>query len=224
MQNLKFNSFCASLAVLAACNNGSSAPSTAGRSNSELSEDFKLQILHASPDAPAVSLSVTSGQTNTQLLTNETDYKGGTAAAQLDVGSYTVRVDGLLPGGKASVNGPLDVDFAADTLYSIVAAGNVADLAPIVLTQPNSPVPAGSVRLRVLHAAPMAPQVDVYATAPGADLAASPRIGSFSFGDDLGPIEVPADDYQVRVTLPNNPDAVVFDSVTITLADGSKLS
>ena len=69
----------------------------------------------------------------------------------------------------------------------------------------------------------MAPQVDVYATAPGADLAASPPIGSFSFGEDLGPIEVPADDYQVRVTLPNSPDAVVFDSGTISLTDGSDL-
>ena len=224
MQNLEFNSFCASLAVLAACNNGSSAPSTAGGPNSELPENFNLQILHASPDDSAVSLSVTSGQTTTQLLTNETDYKEGTGAAQLEAGSYTVRVDGLLPGGKASVIGPLDVDFAADTLYSIVAAGNVADLAPIVLTQPNSPVPAGSVRLRVLHAAPMAPQVDVYATAPGADLAASPPIGSFSSGEHLSPIEVPADGDQARVTLPDNPDAVVFDSVTITLADGSELS
>ena len=210
--------------ALAACSNGSSTPPPiASGSNPAPKETFNLQILHASPDAPAVSLSVTSGETMTQLLTNETDYKEGTGAAQLDVGSYTVRVDGLLPDGKATVIGPLDVAFQADTLYSIVAAGDVASIAPIVLTQPNDPVPAGNVRLRVLHAAPMAPEVDVFATAPGADLAASAPIGSFSFGEDLGPIEVPADDYQVRVTLPGDPDAVVFDSGTISLADASNL-
>jgi len=224
MTQIKIVSLLATLAVLAACSNGSSAPPPiASGPNPAPTETFNLQILHASPDAPAVSLSVTSGQTSTQLLTDRTDYKEGTGAAELNVGSYTVRVDGLLPGGKATVIGPLDVDFAADTLYSIVAAGDVADLAPIVLTQPNDPVPAGNVRLRVLHAAPMAPQVDVYATAPGADLAASAPLGSFSFGEDLGPIEVPADDYQVRVTLPDDPDAVVFDSGTLSLAAGSNL-
>ena len=223
MKHLKIISLLVSLAALAACSDSSNAPPATGGPSPALTETFNLQILHASPDAPAVSLSVTSGQTNTQIFTDRTDYKEGTGAEELIVGSYTVRVDGLLPGGKATVIGPLDVEFAADTLYSIVAAGDVADLAPIVLTQPNTSVPAGYVRLRVLHAAPMAPQVDVYATAPGADLAASPPVGSFSFGEDLGPIEVPADDYQVRVTLPNDPDAVVFDSGTVTLADGSDL-
>ena len=182
MQHLKFISLLASLAVLAACSDSSNAPPAAGGPSTLPTETFNLQILHASPDAPAVSLSVTSAQNNTQLLTNGTDSKEG-----------------------------------------IVAAGDVAHLTQSVLNQPNTSVPADYVRLRVLHAAPRSPQVDVYATAPGADLAASPPIGSFSFGEDLGPIEVPADDYQVRVTLQNSPDAVVFDSGIVSLADGSNL-
>jgi hypothetical protein len=214
----------ATLAVLAACDNGSSTPPPiASGPDEEPLAKFALQMLHASPDAPAVDIFVESADVTTALLPTDVDYKAGTGAAELDIGTYTVRVDGKTPDGPVTVIGPLDVTFEADTLYSIVAAGDVASIAPIVLTQPNDPVPAGSVRLRVLHAAPLAPEVDVYATAPGVDLAASAPIGTFSFGEDLGPIEVPADDYQVRVTLPDDPDAVVFDSGTISLADGSNL-
>ena len=183
MQDIKFTSLLTSLAVMAACSNDSSAPPLdAGGPSPASTGIFNSQISHASPDAPAVRLSVASAQTNTQILTNETEQKDGPPAA-----------------------------------------GDVANLTQSVLNQYNTPVPADYARLRVLHAAPLAPQVYVYATAPGADLAASPPIGSFPFGEGPGPIEAPADDCRVHVTLPDNPDAVVFNSGTVTLADGSEL-
>jgi hypothetical protein len=154
---------------------------------------------------------------------SDVDYKEGTGALALDVGTYTVKVDGILPGGNATVIGPVDLAFAADTLYSIIAVGDVANIEALVLTQPDTAVPAGSVRLRLVHAAPNAPQVDVYLTAPGADLAALAPAGTFSFGEDLGPVEVPAGDYQARVTLAGNAAAVVYDTGTITLSSGSNL-
>jgi hypothetical protein len=176
---------------------------------------FMLQVLHASPDAPAVNVLVNG----TQRLAG-VDYKQGSAALQLDVGSYDIQVDGITPTGTATVIGPVNLTFDADTLYSIVAVNDVANIEPVVLQQPDTAVPADSARVRVLHAAPMAPQVDVFATAPGADLSAEAPIGSFSFRGDLGPIEVPNGDYQLRVTLPGDPNTVVFDSGTITLNDG----
>jgi hypothetical protein len=54
-------------------------------------------------------------------------------------------------------------------------------------------------------------------------LTVEPAVGTFSFKEDLGPIQVPAGDYQIRVTLPNDPGTVVFDSGTITLQDGNDL-
>ena len=178
---------------------------------------FRVQALHASPDAPKVNLSI-----GTSTISN-VDYKVGTGALEKNVGTYTVKVDGILPSGTATVIGPVDVAFAADTLYSIVAVGDVADIEALVLQQPDTPVPAGSVRLRVLHAAPMAPQVDVYLTAPGANLSASAPAGTFAFGGNLGPVEVPAGDYQVRVTPAGDASAVVYDTGTITLAAGGNL-
>jgi hypothetical protein len=178
---------------------------------------FRVQALHASPDAPKVNLSI-----GTSTISG-VDYKAGTGALEKNVGTYTVKVDGILPSGTATVIGPLDVAFAADTLYSIVAVGDVAAIEAVVLRQPDTPVPAGSVRLRVLHAAPMAPQVDVYLTAPGASLAASAPAGSFAFKGNLGPVEVPAGVYQVRVTLAGKPASVVYDTGSITLAAGGNL-
>lgn len=178
---------------------------------------FRVQALHASPDAPKVNLSI-----GASTISN-VDYKVGTGALEKNVGTYTVKVDGILPSGTATVIGPVDVAFAADTLYSIVAVGDVADIEALVLQQPDTPVPAGSVRLRVLHAAPMAPQVDVYLTAPGANLSASAPAGTFAFGGNLGPVEVPAGDYQVRVTPAGDASAVVYDTGTITLAAGGNL-
>lgn len=196
----------AALALLLAGCNDDSSPAR-----------FKVQALHASPDAPMVNLSIGS------TTINNVDYKQGTAALALDAGTYAVTVEGILPGGNADVIGPVNVAFAEDTLYSIIAIGNVADIEPLILEQPDTRVPAGSARLRLVHAAPDAPQVDVYLTAPGADLGMAAPAGSFSFGGDLGPLEVPAGDYQARVTLTGNPAAVVYDSGTLTLASRSNL-
>jgi len=180
-------------------------------------ETSRVQALHASPDAPAVN--VTIGTTEVP----DVDYKTGTGALSLDSGTYDVQVDGILPDGTTTVIGPVSLTFAADTLYSIIAIGDVASIEPLVLEQDDSDVPAGSARLRVVHGAPMAPEVDVYLTAPGADLSASAPVGTFEFRGDLGPVDVTAGDYQIRVTVAGDPSAVAFDSGTVTLADGANL-
>jgi hypothetical protein len=177
----------------------------------------KVQILHASPDAPAVNITI--GSTNFTGV----DYKSGTAALALFAGTRTVKVDGIVPSGTTTVIGPVDVNFMEKKLYSIVAIGDVATIHPLILEQPDTPVAGGSVRLRLVHAAPMAPRVDVYLTAPGASLSGTAPVGTFSFGEDLGPVEVMAGSYQVRVTAAGNAAAVVFDSGTIALASGSSL-
>lgn len=179
--------------------------------------EASVQILHASPDAPPVNITVATTEIN------DVDYKTGTGILTLPVNTYPITVEGILPDGTAAVIGPVNLTFEADTRYSIIASGAVADIAPLVLQQPDTDVPAGSARLRIVHAAPMAPEVDVYATAPGADLAASAPVGTFEFGGDLGPVEVPAGDYQIRVTVAGDPATVAFDAGTVAIADGANL-
>ena len=224
MNNLFRISLVVAALGLAACDSDDPAPTTVPDAGPP-PDLFRIQVVHASPDAPAVDVLV-----NGAVAIPELDYKEASAAVSLEVGSYDIQVDGITPGGPATVIGPVNLAFAADTLYSVVAVNTVADRAfnlggiePVILEQPDRAVGAGNARVRVLHAAPVAPQVDVYATEPGADLAASSPLGSFSFKEDLGPVEVPAGDYQIRVTLPNDPGTVVFDSGTVSLADGNDL-
>ena len=186
-----------------------------------------VQILHASPDAPAVDVVVDGEE-----ALSDVDYKVSSGWISLGEGTYTVEVQGILPDGNATVIGPADLTFDADTINTVVALNDVQNIEPLVLTQPQTPVSAGAARVWVLHAARnvqdlVGGPVDVYVTAPGADLAAEAPLGSFNFKETLpadGPAELPAGDYQIRVGVgtPGDPDFLLaFDSGTVTLADGA---
>ena len=89
-----------------------------------------------------------------------------------------------------------------------------------MLQDDNSTPAAGNARVRAIHGAPGAPAVDIYVTAPGADLETTiPLLASVEFGDVADYIEAPAGDYQVRVT-PAGTKTVVIDSGTLTLSSG----
>ena len=181
---------------------------------------FDVQVLHAAADAPAVNVLFGGDE-----ILSDVDYKQGSGKLTVEEGTYAVQVDGLLPAGATTVLGPVDVDFAAESTYSILAVGSVAGgtLEPLVLEQPRTAVSAGSARAYVVHAAPDAPEVDVFVTTPGADLGATAPLGTFVYKETLGPAEVAAGDYQVRVTPAGDPETVVYDSGTVTLNDGDDL-
>ncbi|MEN7343030.1 MAG: DUF4397 domain-containing protein, partial [Pseudomonadota bacterium] len=177
-----------------------------------------LRVLHASPDAPAVNVLIDGA-----ITVENADYKAGTGFLTVTPGTYSVQVDGLTPGAATTVIGPVDITLESATNYSVIAIGEVASIAPLIISNPQTAVNAGNVRLEVVHAAPNAPSVSVFATAPGADLTAETPVGTFAFGESLGPIEVPGGDYQVRVTIADDPATVVYDAGTLTLAAGADL-
>jgi hypothetical protein len=188
-----------------------------------------VQVLHASPNAPAVNIVVDGEE-----ALSEVDYKDSSGWITVDEGTYSVEVQGVLPGGTPTVIGPADLTFDGDTINTVVALNDVQNIEPLVLTQPSTPVSAGAARVWVLHAASnvqdlVGGPVDVYVTAPGADLAAEAPLGSFNFKETLpadGPAELTAGEYQIRVGVgtPGDPDFLLaFDSGTVTLADGADL-
>lgn len=181
-----------------------------------------LEVIHASQDAPPVDVRIAGN-----LIYSGLPYKDA-RTSDFAVGDYTIEVDGIVPGGNVTVI-PADgqpapvIGLAEDERVTVVAAGDVANIAPIVLRDTAPEVADDSVRLRVLHAASSAPAVDVYVTAPGAVLDAP--TGTFSFGDTLTPqpLEVPAGQYQIRVAVPGSPPTVVYDSGPIDLPGGTSL-
>lgn len=194
--------------VLAACGSDGGTPQT------------ELRVIHASPDAPKVNVLLDG-----DAVLTEVDYKGGSGLDSLDRGTYDIAVDAITPAGDATVITVNDAVLDADTDYTVLAIGKVANgtLAPLLIANPDTAVTSGQARAQVVHAAPDAPPVSVYVTAPGAALAGATPLGTLAFGEDLGPVEVPAGSYQIRVTLANDPASVVFDAGTVSLPAGADL-
>jgi hypothetical protein len=172
----------------------------------------RLRVVHASPDAPAVDVLVddAAALSNVEYLT-ASDY------VELADGAHNVKVNAA---GTSPTVIDADVDLADGTDYTVIASGLLDAIQPIVLEDDNSTPAAGTARVRAIHGAPSAPAVDVYVTAPGADLeAASPALSNVAFGAVADYLEVPAGDYQVRVT-PAGTKTVVIDSGALTLTSG----
>lgn len=197
--------------VLSACSDSNSS------SQPTVSTSATLGVIHASPDAPNVNVSVNGNSFTSDLAFGQASF------SQVDTGTLTLAVEGIVPGGNATVIGPVDLPVSDGENLTIIASNAVANIAPIVIQETAPTIGGSDVRVRVVHGAPAAPMVDVFVTAPGADLALEPALGTFSFSDELGPVTVPAADYQIRVTVAGDPTAVVYDSGTIPLPGGADL-
>jgi len=180
-----------------------------------------LRALHASPDAPAVNIWV-----NGAVALPNVDYTQGSGFVPV-VEDNNVQVEAIIPGGNAVV---IDEDLPTreyNTETTVIAIDDVAGpVRPLVITNDSdSPIADGYFRAQVVHAAQGAPEVDVYVTAFDADLGASAPVNDEAvfFAEYTGQLEVPAGDYQIRITPDDTPGTVVYDSGEISLPAGADL-
>jgi hypothetical protein len=171
-----------------------------------------VRVVHASPDAP-----------NVDVLVDDAPVLSGvpylTASSYLPVpsGSRNVKVNAA---GTSTTVIDADVDLATGIDYTVIAGGLTSDIGPIVLEDDRSAPSSGNVKVRAVHGAPSAPAVDIYVTAPGADIAgATATLSNVPFGAASDYLSVPAGDYQVRIT-PAGSKTVVIDSGSLTLTAG----
>ncbi len=211
------------MALLAACDgSNSNGPATGS-----------LTVLHASSNAPAVNVLFNDIEAFTDV-----DYKELVADPRTTAASYRVRVDGILPDGSTAnvIPGMGDdpvVSVDPNAQVTVIAYGDVGsttgkNITATVAVDPSPDVPATDTRLQVFHAATNVDFVQVWVTAPGAALDPSdPAVvtAGFDYGTFLtaAPLQVPAGDYQIRVTPTISDTTVVFDTGTITLPGGANL-
>jgi len=176
-----------------------------------------VQFLHASPDAPPVSVLLDDA------AVAKLDYGQGTGEQSVASGSHSVTIQALPPGAPPTVIGPTSLTLSSGTDTVIVAEGDVANIGSAVFTHTLATVSPASTRVQVLHAAPSAPSVAVFVTAPGASLESSTPLGTFAYGGSLGPTVVPSGQYEIRVTPAGATTPVLFDSGTTTLSGGADL-
>jgi uncharacterized protein DUF4397 len=194
----------AATAMTAACSDddNNTAPETQSR----------VRVVHASPDAPNVDVLLD----NSKVL-SDVPYLTSSAYLETSAGDHNLKVNAA---GTSTTAIDADVTLADGTDYTVIASDLVAQITPIVLQDDNSAPAAGNARVRAIHGAPSAPAVDIYVTAPGADLTtATPVLTGVEFGDVANYLEVPAGEYQVRVT-PAGTKLVAIDSGALTLESG----
>ncbi|MFD3397223.1 CHRD domain-containing protein [Alteromonas macleodii] len=183
-------------------------------------EYSNVRVVHAASDAPMVNITANDAILNG--LEN-VDYQVASSRFEVETGIYDIGVTGFLPGENAEVL-QADVTLEADMNYDIFAVGNVGDesLSLLTVTSMETAVDAGNAQVQIVHAASMAPMVDIYVTAPDTDITAEQPLVTAEFTDATDLIQVPAGDYQIRIT-PAGETTVVYDSGTVNLADGADL-
>jgi hypothetical protein len=174
--------------------------------------EARVRVVHASPDAPDVDVLLSDAE-----VLGDVPYLTASDYLDTPAGDQNLEVNAA---GTATTLIDTDVSLVDGTDYTVIASGLVEAIEPIVLQDDNSAPAAGTARVRAIHGAPSAPAVDIYVTAPGADLETTiPLLANVEFGDGADYIEAPAGDYQVRVT-PAGTKTVVIDSGTLALSIG----
>lgn len=171
-------------------------------------EDAMIRVVHASPDAPAVDIWV-NGEVAIQALAfgEATDY------VNLPAGDYDIAVT---PAGGTAEDAVIEatLTLAAGAAYTVAAIGEVAEITAAVLMDDLSAPADGMSHVRVFHASPDAPAVDV-AVSGGPVL-----IENLAFGDDSGYLPVDAATYDLEVR-PAGTEDVAIDIPGLTLESGT---
>ncbi|GGW95629.1 CHRD domain-containing protein [Alteromonas halophila] len=183
-------------------------------------EYANVRVIHAASDAPTVDITANDDILNGLEMV---DYQMSSGRFEVETGEYDVGVTANLPGDDAEVL-QADVVLEADMNYDFFAVGNVGDdslmLLPVSSTE--TAVDAGNAQVQIVHAASMAPTVDIYVTAPDADLSSQQPLVTAAFTDATDLQQITAGDYRIRITPAGETD-VVYDSGTVNLADGADL-
>lgn len=205
MRTLLTSAFAAIAALaLAACGGGGGGANPAN-----------LRVVHASPDAPNVDAYYEGSK-----IVTDAPYKAATAFIDVEPGLRTLTIN---PTGSSTSVITEERNYASDRYYTVLAVNEVADIEPLVIDDDGAAPNAGQAKVRVVHAAPNAPSVDVYVTAPDADLSTStPTLANVPFKAISNVLQIPAADYQIRVT-PTGTKDPVYDSGTVPVAAGQDL-
>ena len=203
MFRLSLAALCMASLVLTGCSKGGSSNGNA-----------QLRILNAFSEAAALNVSVASTPAATGLpfqgLTQYTSVSSGTPLITVGVtGATTTLINTMY-------------NVSSGTNYTYVIYGSLTGVGAILGNDAFNDPGNGFFALRVLNAAPGSSAVDVYLTAPGADLASSaPSLTNISYGvtSVFSPIAI-GTSFEIRVTTTGTKD-ILFDSTPKTFAEHS---
>lgn len=157
-----------------------------------------VRIVHASPDAPAVDVFVDGERAITNLA-----FGAATDAVPLPAGTYDLAVAATGADVDDAVIEVADARFAAGAAYEIAAVGLLDEIAAEVYEIDTAPLAPGQARVRVVHASPDAPAIDVAVT--DGDV----LVAALDFRDASASVDVPAGPYNLEVRPAGEDDIVL---------------
>jgi hypothetical protein len=186
--------------------------------------DACINVVHASPDAPAVDVYLDGEIALEGLAFGE--FSGWVA---VPAGDHQVQVT---PAGAAADDAVIDADVTLDAgmAYHVAATGTVAEIAPAIYPVDLSAPADGNARVRVIHTSPDAPAVDI--AVAGGDV----LVAGLAFPDASDALEVPAGTYDLEVRPAGTTDValdlsgvaleagMVYDVFAIGLVEDGSLS
>lgn len=166
-----------------------------------------VRVMHASPDAPAVDVLVNGDR----VLAN-VPFFALSGALSVPQGTYRIQV---VPAGAGAESAVIDatVPLGAGQAYTIAAVNRLANIEPLVLTDNTTPLAPGRARVRIIHASPDAPAVDVKLAGTNTVV-----LGNAPFGANAY-LEVEAGTYRFDIS-PAGQAAVVFTTPELVLLSG----
>jgi len=180
-------------------------------------QNGRIRVVHASPDAPAVDIFVNGGKVLENLPFREySDYLA------VPAGTYNVEIK--VTGTNTTVKA-LSLPVAAGRDYTAIAVGyatpNRAPGFDVKLLEDDNTLPANNgVKLRVVHGAPGAPEVDIYVTSPFETLMGKdPVLSRVPFNAASGYLTVPVATYQARVAVAGTKTVAIDSHRLVTWAN-----
>ncbi len=171
-----------------------------------------VKVIHASAGAPNVDVEVGSDFAAQNLAFGN----ASSSYAKVRAGS-TRSVQVFAAGKDSSALLSASQTFTKNQYYTIVALNTPAALQAKIENDDLTPPMSGDFKIRVVHGAVTAGNVDVYVTAPGVVIddpshPVTPTLSNFSFGTVTSYLAVPAGTYEIRVTPTGQPSTVVIDT------------
>jgi uncharacterized surface protein with fasciclin (FAS1) repeats len=177
-------------------------------------EDAKVRVIHASPDAPSVDIYVDDAKAISDLA-----YSKAASPAELPIGQRNLKVKAA--GTDTTV---IDVSPTLEARrYSVYAVGKLANIEPLLLEDTRYAA-KNAAKVRVLHASPSAPKVDIYLSRPGSDInKIDPIKENVAFKTISDYFRLRPGKLQVRVTLADT-KTIAIDSGALEIAAGDILT
>ena len=182
---------------------GAAAPKAATRSS--------IRFVHAIPDGGPVDIYV-----GTKKLLTGVPYRKISGYYPFPAGTHQIKVT---PTGSTEPLVDFPVTLKAGTAYTAAATGTLKTLKPVLLTDDLRAPNKGGANVRVVHLAPDAPPVDVWAAKPTEQRLF--KSATYQKGTSYAPIR--AGRYTLEVRPTGSPYAVKSD-VPVTIAAGANVT